>query len=45
VGHLADLSGNFRISFVVLGAFALLVCAAVIPFIHSAEPATPLART
>jgi MFS transporter, NNP family, nitrate/nitrite transporter len=37
VGHLADLSGNFRVSFVVLGAFALLVCAAV-PFIHGAEP-------
>ncbi len=45
VGHLADLTGNFRVSFVVLGGFALLVCAAVIPFIHSAEPATPLART
>jgi len=44
VGHLADLSGNFRVSFVVLGGFALLVCAAVIPFIHSAEPATPQAR-
>jgi MFS family permease len=44
VGHLADLTGNFRISFVVLGAFAVLVCAAVIPFIHSAEPAIPQAR-
>jgi MFS family permease len=44
VGHLADLSGNFRVSFVVLGAFALLVCAAVIPFIQSAEPALPQTR-
>src|SRR6202021_2822924 len=35
VGHLADLTGNFRVSFVVLGAFALVVCA-IIPFIHSA---------
>jgi MFS family permease len=43
VGHLADLSGNFRVSFVVLGAFALLVCAAVIPFIQSAEPMIPQA--
>jgi MFS family permease len=38
VGHLADLSGNFRVSFVVLGGFALLVCVAAVPFIHSAEP-------
>jgi len=37
VGHLADLSGTFRTSFVVLGGFSLLVCAAV-PFIHSDEP-------
>jgi MFS family permease len=44
VGHLADLSGNFRVSFVVLGAFALLVCAAVIPFIQSAEPTIPQTR-
>jgi nitrate/nitrite transporter NarK len=42
VGHLADLTGNFRVSFVVLGAFALLVCA-VIPFIQSAEPSIPQA--
>ena len=40
VGHLADLSGSFRVSFVVLGGFALLVCAAV-PFIQTAEPALP----
>jgi MFS family permease len=38
VGHLADLSGTFRVSFIVLGGFSLLVCAAV-PFIHSDEPA------
>jgi MFS family permease len=38
VGHLADLTGNFRVSFIALGSFSLLVCAAV-PFIHSAEPA------
>jgi MFS family permease len=37
VGHLADLSGTFRASFVVLGGFSLLVCAAV-PFIESKEP-------
>jgi MFS family permease len=43
VGHLADLTGNFRVSFVVLGGFALLVCAAVIPFIQSAEPTIPQA--
>jgi MFS family permease len=43
VGHLADLSGNFRVSFVVLGGFALLVCLAVVPFIHSAEPTLPQA--
>jgi hypothetical protein len=36
------LTGNFRVSFVVLGAFALLVCA-VIPFIQSAEPSIPQA--
>ena len=42
VGHLADLTGNFRISFVVLGGFALLVCA-IIPFIQSAEPTIPQA--
>ena len=37
VGHLADLSGTFRTSFVALGGFSLLVCAAV-PFIHRDEP-------
>lgn len=37
VGHLADLSGTFRASFVVLGGFALAVCAAV-PFIARNEP-------
>jgi MFS family permease len=37
VGHLADLTGNFRVSFVVLGGFSLLVCAAV-PLIHRDEP-------
>lgn len=38
VGHLADLTGNFRVSFIALGGFSLLVCAAV-PFIERAEPA------
>jgi MFS family permease len=38
VGHLADLTGTFRASFVALGGFALLVCATV-PFIHRDEPA------
>jgi cyanate permease len=28
VGHLADLSGSFRTSFVVLGLFSLVACAA-----------------
>ena len=37
VGHLADLSGTFRTSFVVLGGFSLLVCAAV-PLIDRDEP-------
>jgi len=37
VGHLADLSGTFRASFVVLGGFSLLACAAV-PFVESKEP-------
>jgi MFS family permease len=37
VGHLADLSGSFRVSFVALGGFSLAVCAAV-PFINSDEP-------
>jgi MFS family permease len=40
VGHLADLSGTFRTSFIALGAFSLLVCAAV-PFIHRGEPTSP----
>ena len=38
VGHLADLSGTFRASFIVLGGFSLAVCAAV-PFIAGNEPA------
>jgi hypothetical protein len=38
VGYLADLSGNFKTSFVVLGSFSLLVCA-VIPLIDRDEPA------
>jgi MFS family permease len=29
VGHLADLTGTFKASFVVLGGFSLLVCAAI----------------
>jgi len=37
VGHLADLSGTFRTSFVLLGGFSLFVCAAV-PFIDNDEP-------
>jgi len=37
VGHLADLSGNFRTSFVVLGGFSLLLCA-VVPLLHRDEP-------
>jgi MFS family permease len=37
VGHLADLSGTFRVSFIVLGGFSLAVCAAV-PFISRDEP-------
>ena len=37
VGHLADLSGTFRASFVVLGGFSLAACAAV-PFIARNEP-------
>jgi len=39
VGHLADLTGTFRVSFAVLGGFALTVCA-IIPLIDSAEPKT-----
>jgi MFS family permease len=37
VGHLADLSGNFRTSFVVLGGFSLAVCAAVV-LVEPEEP-------
>ena len=37
VGHLADWSGNFRSSFVALGAFSLLACLAI-PLISSDEP-------
>jgi MFS family permease len=40
VGHLADLTGTFRASFVALGGFALLVCATAVPLIHREEPAT-----
>ena len=43
VGHLADLSGTFRTSFVVLGGFSLLVCAAV-PFIERDEPVLSAGR-
>ena len=39
VGHLADLTGTFRASFVALGGFALLVCATAVPLIHGDEPA------
>jgi MFS family permease len=37
VGHLADLTGTFKASFVALGGFSLLVCAAV-PLIARDEP-------
>jgi MFS family permease len=37
VGHLADLSGTFRTSFVVLGGFSLAVCA-LVPLIDGNEP-------
>jgi MFS family permease len=40
VGHLADLTGTFRASFVALGGFALLVCASAVPLIHPEEPAS-----
>ena len=40
VGHLADLYGSFRVSFIVLGGFSFLLCAAV-PFIHRGEPGPP----
>jgi NNP family nitrate/nitrite transporter-like MFS transporter len=39
VGHLADLTGTFRASFVALGAFSLLVCATAVPLIRRDEPA------
>jgi MFS family permease len=38
VGHLADWSGNFRSSFVALGVFSLIACAAI-PLIGREEPA------
>src|SRR6202142_3231473 len=37
VGHLADLSGTFKASFIVLGGFSLLACAAI-PLIDRDEP-------
>jgi len=39
VGHLADLTGTFRASFVALGGFASLVCVTAVPLIHHDEPA------
>ena len=39
VGHLADLTGTFRASFVALGGFALLVSATAVPLIDHDEPA------
>lgn len=39
VGHLADLTGTFKASFVALGGFSLLVCA-VVPLIARDEPAS-----
>jgi MFS family permease len=42
VGHLADLTGTFRASFVALGGFALLVSMTAVPLIHRDEP-TPRA--
>ncbi len=38
VGHLADLTGTFKASFIVLGGFSLLACAAI-PLIHKDDPA------
>lgn len=38
VGHLADLTGTFKASFIALGGFSLLVCAAI-PLLDSDEPA------
>ena len=37
VGHLADLTGTFKASFIVLGGFSLLACAAI-PLIDRDEP-------
>jgi len=37
VGHLADLSGSFRTSFMVLGGFSLALCA-IVPMIDRDEP-------
>jgi len=37
VGHLADLTGTFKVSFIVLGGFSLLMCA-VVPLIDRDEP-------
>jgi len=37
VGHLADISGSFRTSFMVLGGFSLAACA-LVPFIQREEP-------
>jgi MFS family permease len=37
VGHLADVTGTFKASFLVLGGYSLLVCAAV-PLIEKDEP-------
>jgi MFS transporter, NNP family, nitrate/nitrite transporter len=38
VGHLADLTGSFKTSFIVLGGFTLATCAAV-PLLDREEPA------
>jgi MFS family permease len=38
VGHLADLTGSFKTSFVVLAGFSLVTCL-VVPFIHREDPA------
>ena len=38
VGHLADLFGTFRISFVALGGFSLLVACVAVPLIDRDEP-------
>jgi MFS family permease len=44
VGHLADLSGSFRTSFIALGGFSL-VLSAVIPLIDRDEPGLAPVRT